>query len=175
MKSSTAAGNRSSGALLSFRDRFTTSRQFAGLYREGMALVEETADYLDRAGRLESKQLTPPASIAYTSESIKLTTRLTQLASWLLVRRAIAAGEITPAEAHTHRHRVTLCAQSGIRPDGFNGLPETFKRLISESHRLYDRILRLDRLLNEGYSAVEENASPISPHIERIRLAFPAA
>ncbi|MGO9174351.1 MAG: DUF1465 family protein [Rhodomicrobium sp.] len=175
MKSSTASGNRSSGALLSFRDRFTTSKQFAGLYREGMALVEETADYLDRAGRLESKQLTPPASIAYTSESIKLTTRLTQLASWLLVRRAIAAGEITAAEAHTHRHRVTLSAQSGIHPDGFNGLPETFKRLISESHRLYERILRLDRLLNEGYSAVEEGASPISPHIERIRLAFPAA
>ncbi|MGO8954376.1 MAG: DUF1465 family protein [Rhodomicrobium sp.] len=175
MKSSTAAGNRSSGALLSFRDKFTTSRQFAGFYREGMALVEETADYLDRAGRLESKQLTPPASIAYTSESIKLTTRLTQLASWLLVQRAIAIGEITPAEAHTHRHRVTLTAQSSIGAEGFNGLPETFQRLISESHRLYGRILRLDRLLNEGYSAIEENASPITPHIERIRLAFPAA
>ncbi len=50
MKSFNAAENRSSGELLSFRDRFTSSRQFANLYREGMDLVEETADYLDRGG-----------------------------------------------------------------------------------------------------------------------------
>lgn len=175
MKSFNAAENRSSGELLSFRDRFTSSRQFANLYREGMDLVEETADYLDRAGRLESRRLLPPASIAYTSESIKLTTRLTQLASWLLVFRAISIGEITAAEAHTHRHRVTLAAQSSLRPEGFDDLPETFKRLISESHRLYGRILRLDKLLSESYSALGNDASPISPHIERIRLAFPAA
>ena len=175
MKSSRAAENSSSGALLSFRDKYTASEQFAKLYREGMNLVEETAEYLDRAGRSEARQLTPPASLAYTSESIKLTTRLTQLASWLLVRRAIAMGEIAAAEAHTHRHRVVLAAQSGLRPDGFDALPSTFKHLIAESHRLYDRILRLDKLMNEGYSALEENASPITPQIERIRHAFPAA
>jgi regulator of CtrA degradation len=175
MKSSNAAENRSTGALLSFRDRFTTSKQFANLYREGMDLVEETANYLDRAGRVESKGLMPPASLAYSSESIKLTTRLTQLASWLLVSRAISLGEISPAEAHRHRHKVTLVPQSGLRPEGFDELPETFKRLISESHRLYARILRLDRLLSESYTAMGSAASPISPQIERIRMAFPAA
>jgi regulator of CtrA degradation len=175
MKSSKATGNRPGGTILSFSDRFTASRQFMTLYREGMALVEETADYLDRAGRLESRQLTPPASLAYTSESIKLTARLTQLASWLLVQRAIATGEITSAEANTHRYKAGLVAQSSARPEGFSGLPDTFKRLIAASHQLYGRILRLDRLLNEGYSAAGESASPITPHIERIRHAFPAA
>jgi regulator of CtrA degradation len=175
MKSTNGAGHESSGALLSFRDRYTTSQQFARLYREGMALVEETAEYLDREGRFESKQLSPPVSLAYSSESIKLTTRLTQIASWLLVRRAIASGEITAAEAHSHRHRATLMAQSATQPEGFDTLPETFKRLIADSQRLYERILRLDRLYSEGYSAIEECASPISPHIERIKLAFPAA
>lgn len=175
MKVSSAAENRSSGALLSFRDRFISSRHFAELYREGMDLVEETANYLDRAGRLESRRLAPQASLAYSAESIKLTTRLTQLASWLLVRRAIAIGEIAASEAHTHRHKVTLAPQSSLRPDGFDELPETFKRLIAESHRLYGRILRLDNLLSEGYSAIAGEASPLSPHIERIKLAFPAA
>lgn len=175
MKSSNAVENRSTAALLSFRDSFTASKQFTNLYREGMDLVEETADYLDRAGRAESRRLTPPASLAYSSESIKLTTRLTQLASWLLVSRAISIGEISPAEAHTHRHKVTLAPQSSLRPDGFDDLPETFRRLIAESHRLYARILRLDRLLSESYTAMGSNASPISPHIERIRMAFPAA
>lgn len=175
MTSTHGAGNVAGGALLSFRDRYTSSQQFTNLYREGMALVEATADYLDRAGRVESKQLTPPASLAYTSESIKLTTRLTQLASWLLVRRAIASGEITLAEAHTHRHKVSLAPQSAVQPEGFDALPETFKGLIADSHRLYGRILRLDRLFSEGYTAMEECASPISPQIERIKLAFPAA
>jgi regulator of CtrA degradation len=175
MQNSNTVEKLPAAALLSFRDRFAGSKQFAQLYREGMGLVEETANYLDRAGRLESKQLTPPVSLAYTSESIKLTTRLTQLASWLLVRRAIAAGEITEAEAHLHRHKVTLTPQSSALPEGFGALPETFRRLISESHRLYGRILRLDRLMSEGYSAQGENRSPISPQIERIRHAFPAA
>jgi len=175
MTSISASERPASAALLSFRDKFTSSDRFAKLYREGMALVEDTAEYLDRDGRTESRQLTPPSSLAYSAESIKLTTRLTQIASWLLVRRAIAMGEITSAEAHTHRHRVSLVPQSGLRPDGFDGLPEKFRQLIAESHRLYDRILRLDRLMSEGYSAIEENASPLGPQMERIRMAFPAA
>jgi regulator of CtrA degradation len=160
---------------LSFGDRFTTSPQFTKLFREGMDLVEETAEYLDGAGRAESKHLRPPASQAYTSESIRLTTRLTQLASWLLVRRAIAAGEITAAEAHNHRHRVTLSRQSSARPDGYEALPETFKRLIQESHRLHDRILRLERIFEDSLIPANESASPVDGHLARIRLAFPAA
>jgi regulator of CtrA degradation len=175
MTGSNAAEEREAGALLSFRDKYIASQHFAELYREGMDLVEETAEYLDRAGRLESKRLAPQASIAYTSESIKLTTRLTQLASWLLVRRAIAMGEITASEAHTHRHKVTLAAQSSVRAGCFDELPETFRKLIGESHRLYGRVLRLDPLLSEGYTALAEGASPISPQIERIKLEFPAA
>ena len=50
-----------------------------------------------------------------------------------------------------------------------------FKRLIDESHRLYGRVLRLDPLLSEGYTAMADGASPISPQIERIKLEFPAA
>ena len=148
MMCSNAVEEPSSSGLLSFRYKYISSRQFAQLYREGMDLVEETADYLDRAGlALESKRLAPQACIAYTSESIKLTTRLTQLASWLLVRRAIAIGEITASEAHTHRHKVTLAAQSAGRPERFSELPEMFKQLIDESHRLYGRVRRSIRCL----------------------------
>lgn len=175
MKSICVSENYPNAALLSFGDRFTTSPQFMNLFREGMDLVEETAEYLDGAGRAESKMLAPPASLAYASESIRLTTRLTQLASWLLVRRAIAMGEISAAQAHTHRHRVALSPQSTLRPDGFNALPETFKRLISESHRLHDRILRLERTFSNGATPANEPPSPIDGQIERIRLAFPAA
>ena len=63
MTSSRAAEHPTNGALLSFRDKFTASEHFAKLYREGMTLVEETAEYLDRAGRQEARQLAArPAS-----------------------------------------------------------------------------------------------------------------
>ena len=175
MKSSCVSQKFQNAALLSFGDRFTTSPQFMKLFREGMDLVEETAEYLDGPGRAESKQLTPPASLAYTSESIRLTTRLTQLASWLLVRRAIASGEITAAQAHTHRHRVTLSPQSAVHPEGFDALPETFKRLIAESFRLHDRITRLERILGDSPSKSDKSPSPVDGHIERLRMEFPAA
>ncbi len=175
MKSSCVSETFQNAALLSFGDRFTASPQFMRLFREGMDLVEETAEYLDGAGRAESKQLVPPASLAYTSESIRLTTRLTQLASWLLVRRAIASGEITAAQAHTHRHKVTLSPQTVGRPEGFEALPETFRRLIAESFRLHDRIMRLERILGDYANPVNKPASPIDGHIRRLRMEFPAA
>jgi regulator of CtrA degradation len=175
MNSSRVSHDLPSCALLSFGDRFTTSPQFTKLFREGMDLVEETAEYLDGPGRAESKHLTPPASMSYTTESIRLTTRLTQLASWLLVRRAIAVGEVSAAEAQNHRHRVALTQQSTVRPDGFDALPETFKRLIAESHRLHDRILRLERIFENMPVAANESASPVNGQLSRIRLAFTAA
>ena len=59
-----------------------------------MALVEETAAYLDGQGRRESKKLNGTASVTYATESMRLTTRLLELASWLLIRRAVRDGDI---------------------------------------------------------------------------------
>jgi regulator of CtrA degradation len=75
-----------------FGERLANSQAFTDLFRDGMALVEETATYLDGPGRQESKKLERQAALAYATESMRLTTRLMQLASWLLLHR-IAAGE----------------------------------------------------------------------------------
>ncbi len=40
---------------VSFSERLANSQVFASLFRDGMALVEETATYLAGAGRQESK------------------------------------------------------------------------------------------------------------------------
>jgi len=49
-----------------------------------MDLVEETAAYLDGDGRTEAKTLERSVSLTYATESMRLTTRLMQLASWLV-------------------------------------------------------------------------------------------
>src|ERR1700709_810888 len=80
---------------VSFGERRANSQAFADLFRDGMALVEETATYLDGPGRSESKKLERAAALAYATESMRLTTRLMQLASRLLPARAAKAGEMT--------------------------------------------------------------------------------
>src|ERR1700693_2867073 len=74
---------------VSFGERLANSQGFADVFWDGMALVEETATYLDGPGRKESKKLERMAALAYATESMRLTTRLMQLASWLLPHRAV--------------------------------------------------------------------------------------
>ena len=86
-------------SAVSFSERLANSQVFASLFRDGMSLVEETATYLDGAGRQESKKLERSAALVYATESMRLTTRLMQLASWLLLHRAVKEGEMTLAQA----------------------------------------------------------------------------
>ena len=75
------AGSASRGRGNGVQD-FAASELFDRTFQEGMELVEETATYLDGTGRQDSKLLSRSAALAYAGESMRLTTRLMQLASW---------------------------------------------------------------------------------------------
>ena len=68
---------------------FAASELFDRLFKEGMALVEEAASYLDGAGRTDSRKLNRELALVYAAESMEVTTRLMQAASWLVVQRAV--------------------------------------------------------------------------------------
>src|SRR6516165_6875737 len=85
---------------------FAASELFDRTFQEGMELVEETAAYLDGAGRQDSKLLSRTAALAYAGESMRLTTRLMQVASWLLVQRAVREGDVNPSDACQERYRL---------------------------------------------------------------------
>src|SRR5688572_25158309 len=93
---------------VSFGERLAGSQAFADLFRDGMALVEETASYLDGPGRQDSKKLERSSALAYATESMRLTTRLMQLASWLLLHRAVKEGEMSLAQASKEKAKVKL-------------------------------------------------------------------
>ena len=157
-----------------FGEKYAGSEQFKALFREGMALVESTASYLDGEGRQESRDLPAQASLAYATESMRLTTRLMQLASWLLIRRAVNDGEMTAEQASQEKHKVKLQAIS--KPNysaGYEELPIKLKALVEESYKLYDRIIKLDRLLHDTpENIVKEQEHPVSTQIEKLRSAF---
>ena len=85
---------------------FTDSAMFDRTFDEGMALVEETARYLDGKGREEARVLPRKAAMLYAGESMRVTTRLMQAASWLLVQRAVRDGEMDADTASSERYRL---------------------------------------------------------------------
>ncbi len=122
---------------------FVQSEVFARTFREGMALVEETANYLDGEGRDASKSLTRSAALSYAGASMRLTTQLMQIASWLLVLRALREGDMAIKDACADKYR--LSRREPLSADMLSGeLPKQLLTLIEESSQLYDRILRLD-------------------------------
>jgi regulator of CtrA degradation len=157
-----------------FGERFANSEQFDAIFKEGMTLVERTASYLDREGRAESKKLKQPVSVVYATESMRLTTRLLELASWLLVRRALKHGDISRADAQKKRARIRLAGQG--RPSHtkhFPELPAGLRRLIEQSWMLHDRIVQLDRAMEgatEPRGPGEPN--PVAAQLSRLEVAF---
>ena len=165
---------RGDGVTVSFGAKFAQSDQFRTVFREGMALVEAAATYLDGDGRREARKLQPPHSLAYATESMRLTTRLMQLASWLLIRRAVSEGELTLEQALAEQRKIKLPAKGGEQPSrDFNVLPPRLKELIEQSVKLQNRIVRLDQMLGLEQALLPEDADhPLSTQLSRLRAAF---
>lgn len=159
-----------------FLSRFTASDQFDKVFREGMGLVEETANYLDGPGRQDARLLDRYGAIAYATESMRLTTRLMQLASWLLLQRAIGAGEMTPDEMRKEKHRVNLSDIGRGNPlNGAEQLPQALLDIVERSLVLHQRVLKFDAMLNmQAKADVGAVPSPVSSQIDRIAAVFSA-
>src|SRR6059036_632448 len=135
---------KSVNPAVSFGERLAASQAFADLFRDGMALVEQTAAYLDGPGRQESKKLDRSAALAYATESMRLTTRLMQLASWLLLHRAVKEGEMTLGQANREKTKVKLSAADPGSSDSIEKLPSQLQDLIARSMALQSKVRRLD-------------------------------
>jgi regulator of CtrA degradation len=165
-----------SATTVDFLAKFTSSEQFEKVFREGMGLVEETANYLDGPGRQDARLLDRHGAVAYATESMRLTTRLMQLASWLLLQRAIGSGEMTGEDARREKHRISLSDIGRGNPlTGSEQLPEALNSLIERSLRLHGRVQKLDVMLNVRAKSESPTTSPMSQQLDRIATAFKAA
>jgi regulator of CtrA degradation len=163
---------------ISFGEKLAASEQFLFLFQEGMDLVSRAAAYLDGDGREEAKFLPRPAAVAYAVESMRLTTRLMQAASWLLLQRAVNEGELTRAEASAEKRRIRLSEQEiASNTDILAKLPLRLRDLIGLSLRLQARIIHLDLLIYKSRDARGNGTQPPSPvgyQIEQLRSALAA-
>ncbi len=155
---------------------FTRSELFSKTFREGMDMVEETAAYLDGPGRQDSKKLNRTDALTYASQSMRLTTRLMQVASWLLVQRALKEGEMKSNEARQEKYRLVPestkeegLSFSEIAKDAYS-LPARLLDLLARSEQLYQRIERLDRSLYGSIAA--QSGNTVADQISRLEAAF---
>lgn len=160
---------------VSFGERLANSQAFADLFRDGMALVEETATYLDGPGRAESKVLQRSAALAYATESMRLTTRLMQLASWLLLHRAVKEGEMSLSQANKEKTKVKLSAADTHDPNNLELLPETLRALIERSQTLQGKVRRLDTTIHNRIPADQPPAiNQVERQLGLLKAAFGA-
>jgi regulator of CtrA degradation len=152
--------------------RFASSPAFLTVFREGMGLVEETATYLDGPGRQESKGLERTTALTYATESMRLTTRLMQIASWLLLQRAVNEGELTSEQALREKSKVKLAEPPPADPELLAALPLPLQELIARSNGLYERVRRLDRGVYDEAGFETPAESPVSSQLDLLRSAF---
>jgi len=134
-----------------------------------MALVEECARYLDGRGRTESRELSRKAALVYAGESMRVTTRLMQAASWLLIQRAVQEGDMSSEDAASDRYRLGARESCmGRREDGVDSLPQKLIELLDRSESLYRRIARLDDVLFRQ----AERSPGVQTHFARLEAAF---
>jgi len=162
---------KSVSETVSFGERLASSQVFSDLFRDGMALVEETAAYLDGPGRQDSKKLERAAALAYATESMRLTTRLMQLASWLLLHRAVKEGEMSLAQANKEKAKVKLSAGEQADDQNIKLLPERLRVLILRSRTLQTAVRRLDATIHAS-QARPLAGNPVERQLGLLRAAF---
>lgn len=145
-----------------------TPKLVASLYTEAMVLADEARSYFDRQGREDRDSLDPIVRVAFSCESLKVTTRLMHVIAWLLTQRAVEAGELSPLQARTPARR--LGDAPGTDDAVVAKLPGDAAALVEASRELYARVRRLDEQGIDG--AVAPQPSPARSLLSRLERSF---
>ena len=162
---------------INLAEKFAHSPRFTSLFQDGMSLVEEAATFLDGEGREKAKGLPRNIAMLYGSESMRLTTRLMQLASWLLLQRAANEGEMNREQLFEEKKKIKFQdMDQETDKEGYEHLPKAFMDLVTRSLTLQSRIITLDNeLYGDGVSTKPAvTVNPVSQQIDLLSTALGA-
>jgi len=103
---------------------------------------------------------------------MRLTTRLMQLASWLLLHRAVKEGEMTLTQANREKTKVKLSAADPGPHETIERLPPHLQDLIARSMSLQARVRRLDATIHAPPAERPPIGNPLVPQLNRLKAAF---
>lgn len=138
--------------VVAFASQVPCSPAFSKLFERTMALVEDTAAYLDGKGRKESRNLRVSLRHIYESQSLRLTTRLMNLASWALTMRAVREKELSMSEfcRDVRRNGVIACVFKAPPPSQIEGLPLDLIRLMERAEEITNRVRHMHNIVFGG-------------------------
>jgi regulator of CtrA degradation len=141
-------------------------RLIDSLYTEAMVLADEARSYFDQEGRLDREQLTPLMRVTLSCESLKITTRLMNMLSWLLTQRAVELGQIEAAGSKVSTEWVNEDDEQSTA--SLAGLPRAAIALIEASRELQARVRRID----SDPPDAGQSHSPALGLLDRLERAF---
>jgi regulator of CtrA degradation len=141
-----------------------TPKLISGLYTEAMVLADEARSYFDsdRARGISPSEI----AVAFSCESLKVTTRLMHVIAWLLNQKALRAGQLTARDTMNGLDELGYVPASDA--EWREQMPEEARQLIIASEDLYYRVQRVAAGIERP---IVEAPAPLAM-IERIRQAF---
>lgn len=139
-----------------------TPKLLDSLYTEAMLLADEARSYFDRDQM--SGNLSPEISVAFSCESLKVTTRLMHSIAWLLNQKAVRAGEMAAGGENDERDLGYAPASDPFQAGRF---PGEAQKLIAASEDLYLRLQRFSQQIRTDAPLPEPLAM-----IDRLRASF---
>jgi regulator of CtrA degradation len=134
------------------------------LYTEAMLLADEARSYFDRDQM--SGNLSPEISVAFSCESLKVTTRLMHSIAWLLNQKALRTGELSQNDADSDARDLGYAPASDSFQVG--RFSDEAQALIAASEDLYFRLQRFSSKMRDQTVVTSE---PLAM-MERIRASF---
>ncbi len=131
-----------------------TVTYFDSTFDEAMALTREARDYLTYQEKADLASLSPVGRMAASCESMRMTARMTQVVAWLLVQKAVHTGDLTREQAAESKFRLAgqeICDGTEpltSEPLTSEPLPERLAELMARSLKMYQRVARLDAMLD---------------------------
>ena len=118
-----------------------------GPYREVMDLLQQALSHAERTRRTSYPRRVPPSRsrTRASCEALRVTTRLSHCLAWLMVQKAIHAGELPPEAARDPDKRLdghSVCTVTDAEEDP--EISDELRSLLTRSRRLFERVSRLD-------------------------------
>lgn len=121
---------------------------FHRIYDETMTLLLEEREYVVAREMIDHQKLPPQLRLQASFESMRVTSRLTQVMAWLLAQKAVIAGEISEQSLAGEFALGGDVVCFGVADDETTAaLPRVLRGLLDRSLALYARVSRLNGMV----------------------------
>ena len=121
-------------------------------YQDTLSLMTELRDYLTAFQASKGDDTDVQTRTRVIAEISTITRNLTEGMAWLLVQKAVAAGEITQEDAHARSAGMLERADEAADPPALDAkaLPMEVRSYIDRTRRLHDQIHKLRDMTDRG-------------------------